>query len=1252
VSESDRLPKDAPAPDDPAALATALFDGNPQPVWVVDAETLRFLAVNEAASRHYGYARAAFLELTLHDVCDREELPGMLRQIRKPAHQPRGAPMQTIGPHRHRRRDGVVIDVEVAWCRIAFAGHEAILAVLNDVTERRLAEDALWRTEDHLRAVFECAPIVLWATDKAGVVTLSEGKGLNSLGLRAGEMVGRSIFEEYKDVPLVVDCHRRALAGETVFQTLDVGTQAFEAHYSPLRSEGEIIGVFGVATDISASRQAAAALDEARQFTREVVANAGEGVIVLDRLLRYRGWSRAMEDLTGLKAEEVLGRDAFELFPHLREQGVDQLIRRALTGETVASGEVPYRVPQTGRTGWVAGRYSPHRDAQGNVQGVIGVIREVTDRKRIEQALHASEARHRTLAESVSDALVSIDESGHITFGNAALERLFGYDLPFLLGQELTLLMPDRLHGVFRAGLGESVRGTRLGAWEGVELAGRHRDGHEFPIEVSFGQFETEEGRQFPVVIRDLTERRRATEALRESELKFRTIANTLPCAVYIYQEGRFPFANHALTVITGYTREELESLDLFALIHRSSHPSVRSRQEARLAGRAVPARYDLQITRKDGALRWLDCSDEIIEFEGHRAALGTAFDVTERRHAEMLERDRSRVVEMVATNQPLSDVLCELVEMVERQRPEMIASLLLLRGGRLFQGAASRLPAEVTQAIVGGIPLGPAAGSCGTAAWRREMVVCADIETDPIWSDYRALALDNGLRAAWSVPIFSGAQEVLGTFALYYREPRTPSAEDVALLDVASRLAAVAIEQRDLTDRLAHQAHHDALTGLPNRALFEDRLAMAVAHAHRQDRQLAVLFLDLDQFKVINDSLGHGLGDKLLQAVAERLQAAVREGDTVARQGGDEFILLLPWIAGAVDAAKVAQKVLETIRLPFRLEGHDLFVTTSIGVSLYPDDGDSVSALIKNSDSALYRAKERGRDGVQLYAPAMNAQAAERLGLESSLRRALPLGQFELHYQPVVSGAAARVAGVEALLRWRHPERGLLVPADFISLAEITGLVAQIGLWVLRTACSQVKAWHDAGHPGLTLSVNVSPRQFLDGDLVAQVAAALHETNLEPSRLELEITETVAMQHAEATVNTLRRLRELGVRVAIDDFGTGYSSLAYLRRFPLDTVKIDRSFVHEIHHDPVAAAISRAVIVMAHTLRLRVVAEGVESEAQRDFLLANGCESMQGFLFGKPVPPSECASWLPHVGAPLPVVPLPSLPTQPSSSG
>jgi diguanylate cyclase (GGDEF)-like protein/PAS domain S-box-containing protein len=1081
-------------------LAGLLFESNPQPAWIFDLATLRFLAVNAAASRCYEYTPEEFLGLTLREVCVPEDLDQLLAEVRLASEGP--PVLHAVGPRRHRRRDGVRLDVDVAWSRVVYDGRSAILSVITDVTAQRLAEAALWQSEDHLRAVVTGAPVVLWATDRDGRFTLSEGRGLSSLGLRPGEVVGRSIHDVYREHPGILECHERALMGEQLSMTLDVGSLVFESHFAPLRSEGEIVGVFGVATDVTARKVAERARDEALQFNREIVSNAGEGIVVLDLDLRYRVWNRAMEEVTGLAAAEVIGQSALLLFPHLREQGVEALMRRALEGETVASQDVRYRIPQSGRTGWVSARYSPHRDAQGRIQGVVGLIREITDR-------------------------------------------------------------------------------------------------------------------------------RRAEEALRASEQKFRTIAGTLPCAVYIYQEGHFPFANAALTAITGYTPDEIDQIGFWKVIHPDSHEVVRARAAARLAGQPVPSRYEVRIVRKDGQFRWLDLSDEIIEYEGHRAALGTAFDVTDRHQSEMLERDRSRVVEMVATNQPLTEILHELVALVERQRPEMVASVLLLRGERLYQGAAPHLPEAVSASIAEGIPLGPAMGSCGTAAYRGQMVISPDIELDPLWKDHGALLLSSGLRASWSVPIFSASREVLGTFALYYKEPRRPASEEMVLLQVASGLAAVAIEQRGLNDRLAHQAHHDALTGLPNRVLLEDRLGVAISHAHRQGRPLAVLFLDLDQFKVINDSLGHSLGDRLLQAVAERLQAAVREGDTVARQGGDEFILLLPWIANAVDAAKVARKILEAIRQPFHLDGHDLYMTTSIGISVYPEDGETVAALIKNSDSALYRAKERGRDGVQLYTPAMNAQAAERLNLEGSLRRALPLGQFELYYQPVVDAARLQAVGVEALLRWRHPERGVLTPSDFINLAEVTGLIGQIGPWALRTACGQAKRWHDQGYRSLMLSVNVSARQFLEGDLVSQVASALDETGLDPALLELEITESLAMHRAEATSGTLGRLKGLGVRVAIDDFGTGYSSLAYLKRFPIDTLKIDRSFVQDIHTDPVAAAISRAVIVMAHTLKLRVVAEGVESEEQRDFLAANGCDYMQGYLFGRPVPATTCESLL-----------------------
>ncbi len=1089
-------------------LAGVLFESNPQPAWIFDVSTLRFLAVNPAASRFYDYPCEEFLQLSLREIVAPEDMDQVLSEVALASDGP--PVLHSVGPRRHRRRDGVRVDVEVAWSRVVYDGRSAILSVIVDVTAQRLAEAALWQSEDHLRAVVNGAPVVLWATDREGRFTLSEGRGLASLGLRPGEVVGRFVRDVYRDTPYIVECQERALMGEQFSTTIDVGAVVFEAHYAPLRAEGEIVGMFGVATDVTARAVAERTRDEALQFNREIVSNAGEGIVVLDHELRYRAWNGAIEKVTGLPAGEVIGQPALELFPHLREQGVDVLMRRALAGETVSSPDVHYTIPQTGRSGWVSARYSPHRDAQGRIQGVVGLVREITDR-------------------------------------------------------------------------------------------------------------------------------RRAEEALRASEQKFRTIADTLPCAVYIYQDGHFPFANAALTAITGYAPDEIDRRGFWDVIHPDSHETVRIRSAARRAGQPVPERYEVRIVRRDGQLRWLDLTDEIIEYGGQPAVLGTAFDVTDRRQGEMLERDRSRVVEMVATNQPLTEVLHELVALVESQRPEMIASLLLLRGDRLYQGAAPHMPEGVTAAIAEGIPIGPAAGSCGTAAYRGQMVISPDIEHDPIWKDYADLALTNGLRAGWSVPIFSASREVLGTFALYYKDPRRPTADDITLLQVASGLAAVAIEQRGLTDRLAHQAHHDALTGLPNRVLFEDRLGVAIAHAHRQARQLAVLFLDLDQFKVINDSLGHGLGDRLLQAVAERLLASVREGDTVARQGGDEFILLLPWIANAVDAAKVARKILEAIRQPFHLDGHDLYVTTSIGISVYPEDGETVGTLIKNSDSALYRAKERGRDGVQLYAPAMNAQAAERLNLEGSLRRALPLGQFELYYQPVVDAARLHAVGVEALLRWRHPERGLLAPGEFINLAEVTGLISQIGPWALRTACGQARRWHEQGHGSLLLSVNVSPRQFLEGDLVAQVASALEETGLDPSLLELEITESLAMQRAEATAATLGRLKSLGVRVAIDDFGTGYSSLAYLKRFPLDTLKIDRSFVQDIHDDPVAAAISRAVIVMAHTLKLRVVAEGVESEEQRDFLAASGCDYMQGYLFGRPVPATTCESLLRTPGLSLP---------------
>jgi diguanylate cyclase (GGDEF)-like protein len=424
-------------------------------------------------------------------------------------------------------------------------------------------------------------------------------------------------------------------------------------------------------------------------------------------------------------------------------------------------------------------------------------------------------------------------------------------------------------------------------------------------------------------------------------------------------------------------------------------------------------------------------------------------------------------------------------------------------------------------------------------------------------------------------------------------------------------------------------QAHYDLLTNLPNRTTFRDRLTVALAQAARNRKMLAVLFVDLDRFKTIVDSLGHTIGDQLLRGVAERLRASLEESDTLARMGGDEFVILLPQINRADRAVRVAQHILEAIKPPFLFDKNELHITMSIGITLYPYDGEDADALLKNADTALYRAKEQGRNNYQLYTPAMNARAFERLALENSLRKALERKEFLLHYQPQLDMQTGEMVGTEALVRWQHPDLGLVYPAEFISISEETGLITQLGEWVLRTACAQNKAWQKAGLPPMTVAVNLSARQFQQHDLVNTVSRILKETGLEPRWLEIEITEGIAMKNADYTNVLLRGMKEMGVKVALDDFGTGYSSLSYLKKFPIDTLKIDQSFVRDLTSDPNDAAIANAVIVLAHSLKLKVVAEGVETEAQEAYLRQQGCDISQGYLAATPLVASALESFV-----------------------
>lgn len=607
-------------------------------------------------------------------------------------------------------------------------------------------------------------------------------------------------------------------------------------------------------------------------------------------------------------------------------------------------------------------------------------------------------------------------------------------------------------------------------------------------------------------------------------------------------------------------------------------------------------------------------------------------FAVTTKAHQQDLIENQdlsllvNKTLALIVSSQSLPEVLDAIVSSIEAEYKDVMCSILLLdnTGKRLHLGAAPSLPDFYNQAI-DGVAIGEGVGSCGTAAFTGKRVIVEDISSHAYWTPWQVLAAKAELGSCWSQPIITASGQVLGTFALYHKDKRSPGAMDIKLIEQFASLASIAIEKNKISQQIWQQANFDDLTALPNRNRMRVLLNQAIKNAHAGNRQLAVLFLDLDNFKDVNDTLGHASGDMLLQKSARRIAKCIGANDTVARLGGDEFVVIMSDLVERDRAEQLAQRLLNKLSRPFRLNDEVVQTSVSIGITHYPEDGLTLDNLLKNADQAMYGAKARGRNNYHYFSQSMREDALNRRQLIQDLRNAIKNNEFFLVFQPIVNLATGDIYKAEALIRWQHPSRGLVGPVDFIELAEESGLIIEISNWVFQQALAMVTRWRQRYHADFQISINTSPVQYKEGTgNIKQWLAQLQGYGAIAKGLAFEITESLLMENKSGVGDVLLAVQKAGIPLAIDDFGTGYSSLSYLKKYQTDYLKIDKSFVQNMSQDSNDMALCEAIVLMAKKLNIKVIAEGIETLEQKQLLGSIDCDYGQGYLFAKPVPTKE----------------------------
>ena len=731
----------------------------------------------------------------------------------------------------------------------------------------------------------------------------------------------------------------------------------------------------------------------------------------------------------------------------------------------------------------------------------------------------------------------------------------------------------------------------------------------------------------------NVTARRESEEKLQKSEERFSLAMRGANDGLWDWNlETNEVYYSPRWKTMLGYEKDELaDNLDAWkSLVHPDDKYMVLNMVKDYVNGKTDAFEVEMRMQHKAGHEVYVLSRAFLFHRDSDKKAIrlvGTHVDITARKKAEVFNDKNAEILEMIATGKPASEIYVEIALMYEGRHPGMRCSMLELQDGRLMHGGAPSLPKEYCDAVHG-LKNGPNVGSCGTSTYTGKRVLVENIETDPRWAKIKHVALPHGMRCCWSEPIKDSSGKVLGAFGMYYDYPALPNEEESNDLKSAARLAGIVMERDHAQKRIRELAYVDDVTGLASRAHFYQDLEASIKRSGRNTSRFGLLYIDLDDFKSVNDSLGHDAGDLLLREIASRLREVAREADFVARLGGDEFCILLNDVDDDYTAAHVAQRCLETISKPVELSARKFTPACSIGIAHYPDDGQDLPTLIKAADTSLYAAKERGKNQYSFYKTELTQQAEYRFRMEQNLREAVEKKQLSLVYQPQVQILTGNIVGVEALSRWNHPRLGQIAPTEFIATAERIGMIKPLTEWVLRTACNQAVAWKKSGLPPIRMAINISPVHFLDKDFVSLIERIIDETGMVPSELELEVTESV-VQTDQQNLSIFRELKNLGVLLAIDDFGTGYSSLASLKHLTVDCLKIDKYFIDDMLTDNKSRILIGSMIEMGHSLEHSIVAEGVETAEQCYALQKLGCETAQGFLFSKPVSSEQMSKLL-----------------------